>query len=896
MNFSDVFTAIKKGAVVITVNQRLARHLLEKVGRAYVNAGEAAWLSPVVMSFDVWLRECWTQRFDTPSRAALVPALNKTLLTLEQSLVLWEQVIRKLSGVELLNIPATAKAASKARRFSLQWRIDSSNDFNTGADIARFKQWHKAYKDELSKGKWLDDAQLLAVVSDLMEQSCLPRPEEVILVGFDVFTPSQKDYWALLESKGCAVSEYSPNTKACAPHVFLAIDSKQEITVMAQWARERLEENPNTAIGIVVPELESVRQTLETAFKEAFYPSATYAVDVLREKPYNVSLGLPLLSYAPIQQTLRLLQFFNQPLAFKDLSLLLRSSFISAGESERGQRARLELLLRKRSVLTCSIKKLRNQLQPEEGEQSLCPMLYLALNKIIEQPTKRPNRVMPSEWVDVFRGLLTAIGVQGDRGLSSTERQVFKAWDERLLTFGALDTVHGVIDYPTALSALRCLMADTVFQPKTPLVPIQIMGLMEVAGHTFDALWVSGLHDRCWPPAPQPSPFLSIVEQRKQGLIQSSAEHQHKHAKQVTQNWLSSAQTVIFSYASSNGETPQLKSPLLDEFAEVSAETLLKQQPINRLEQRLGGKHLSLIEDISGPVVETEGITRGGVGVLKDQSACPFKAFAHFRLAANAVDEPEPGIDARLRGTLVHRSLEAVWKKIKTHQALCALSDDETQSLVNVEVSKVVEHESSRTRILKNAFGRLETQRITSLLLDWLVIDKEREPFTVVDTEHKQVLTIGPLQLNTVIDRIDTLEDASTAIIDYKTGETKIGRWFSERPEEPQLPLYSTFGIEGVHSISFAQLKKGTAKYVGLSDRNEHFSALKNLSDIKVKADEVEWAAQMERWKTVMTNLCDEFVAGDARVSPTKKACDYCDLTSLCRINEQADVESLVDE
>jgi len=31
MNFSNVFTAIKKGAVVITVNQRLARHLLEKV-------------------------------------------------------------------------------------------------------------------------------------------------------------------------------------------------------------------------------------------------------------------------------------------------------------------------------------------------------------------------------------------------------------------------------------------------------------------------------------------------------------------------------------------------------------------------------------------------------------------------------------------------------------------------------------------------------------------------------------------------------------------------------------------------------------------------------------------------------------------------------------------------
>ncbi|ORU89653.1 MAG: DNA helicase [Cycloclasticus sp. symbiont of Poecilosclerida sp. M] len=891
MDLSDVFAAIKMGAVVITVNQRLARHLLEGIKQAYIKEATVTWASPSVISFDAWLHQQWQRRFDCVASVGAPICANKTLLTKDQSLALWKRVIRKLSGAELLNIPATAKAANKARQFSLQWGIGGSNDFNTSADIAQFNQWHKAYKAELSKGDWMDDVQLLAAVSELMAQ-----PEEIILAGFDVFTPSQKDCWALLETKGCVISEYSPYTKADSPQVFSAIDGKQEIAVMAQWARERLDENPYTVIGIVVPELESVRQILKTAFKEAFYPSATYAVDMPFEKPYNVSLGLPLTDYAPIQQALRLLQFFNQPLALNELSLLLRSSFISAGQSECGQRARLELLLRKRSVLTCSIKKLRNHLQPEDGEQFLCPILHLALCEVIEQLAKRPNRVTPSEWVGVFRGLLTAIDVQGDRELSSTEYQVFKAWDEGLRTFAALDTVQGAIDYPTALSALRCLMGDTVFQPETTPAPIQIMGLMEAAGHGFDALWVCGLHDQCWPPAPQPSPFLPIVEQRKQGLIQSSAEHQHKYAKQVTQNWQGSAQTVIFSYATSNGETPQLKSPLLDEFAEVSAETLLKQQPINLLEQRLGSEHLSLIEDISGPVVETEGVTCGGVGVLKDQSACPFKAFAHFRLAASAVDEPEPGIDTLLRGTLVHRSLEAVWKKIETHQALCELPDDKTQSLVNAAVSEVIEHESYRTPILKNAFGRLEIQRISELLLDWLAIDKQREPFSVVDTERKQVLAIGQLQLNTAIDRVDTLEDASTAIIDYKTGETKIGSWFGERPEEPQLPLYSVFGSEGVHSISFAQLKKGATKYVGLSDRNEHFTALKNVSDNKVKADESEWAAQMEYWKTVMTNLSDEFVAGDARVNPTKKACDYCDLTSLCRINEQDDLQVLVDE
>jgi probable DNA repair protein len=562
--------------------------------------------------------------------------------------------------------------------------------------------------------------------------------------------------------------------------------------------------------------------------------------------------------------------FLVQPLALNELCLLLRSSFISAGQAEWGNRARLEVLLRKRGMLMCSVKQLRNALQPFEEEPSLCPMLLLSLDEVTERLDARPNRVMPSEWVSVFRALLTAIGVQGDRELSSTEYQVFQAWDDVLRTFATLDAVYKVIDYDTALSALRRLLSERVFQPETPLAPIQIMGLMEAAGHTFDALWVCGLHDKTWPPAPQPSPFLPIVEQRKQGLVQSSAEHQYLYAKQVTQNWVGSAPTVIFSYSQSNADTSQSVSPLIEDYALVSKQQLLKQQPINRVEQRLGCDAISQIEDVNGPVVETTAIAKGGVGVIKDQAACPFKAFAHYRLRAKAMEEPEPGIDARLRGSLVHSCLERLWQQIATHQALCDLSADEQKALVEGIVAQMIERESKRTPALKNAFGQLEKQRISQLLLDWLLIDAQREPFEVTATELKQTLTVGQLQLNTVIDRVDTLQDGSTAIIDYKTGDSSINKWFGERPEEPQLPLYSIFGSEGVRSMSFAQLKKGKIKYKGLSDSADNFSGLKSLGESK-KADKPDWDSQMTHWQSVLGSLSDEFVAGDARVSPTVK-------------------------
>jgi len=208
MNFSDVFEAIKKGAVIITVNQRLARHLFDKVEQEYIKEGAVAWASPMIVSFDAWLLQCWQQRFDRADSEAAHSLINKTLLTPEQALVLWERVIRHASGTELLNVPATAKAASKARQLSVQWAIaeGESNDFLASVDIASFQQWHAAYKAELLQADWVDRVQLLKVVGELIDGEYLDAPQQIILTGFDVYTPTQKACWALLDAKGCRVS------------------------------------------------------------------------------------------------------------------------------------------------------------------------------------------------------------------------------------------------------------------------------------------------------------------------------------------------------------------------------------------------------------------------------------------------------------------------------------------------------------------------------------------------------------------------------------------------------------------------------------------------------------------------------------------------------------------
>ena len=58
------------------------------------------------------------------------------------------------------------------------------------------------------------------------------------------------------------------------------------------------------------------------------------------------------------------------------------------------------------------------------------------------------------------------------------------------------------------------------------------------------------------------------------------------------------------------------------------------------------------------------------------------------------------------------------------------------------------------------------------------------------------------------------------------------------------------------------------------------------------------WPELVAQWEASLQRLAVEFMAGAASVTPQPGACDYCDLASLCRINElstSADPEALGD-
>src|SRR5205814_7752763 len=121
-------------------------------------------------------------------------------------------------------------------------------------------------------------------------------------------------------------------------------------------------------------------------------------------------------------------------------------------------------------------------------------------------------------------------------------------------------------------------------------------------------------------------------------------------------------------------------------------------------------RKLESFEDWRAPKV-TPGKMRGGTRVLADQAMCPFRAFARWRLGAEEMEEPSPGLDARDRGKLLHALMREIWTRVRSHSNL------------NKDLSTVIA-QSAATAVkemgLEGRFAELERERLARLAREWL--------------------------------------------------------------------------------------------------------------------------------------------------------------------------------
>ena len=142
-----LLAAAAEGALILTANKRLARHLGRLYDEGMASAGRQVWPTPAVHSAESWQQQ--------------------TLLSLDQgwrvlpsaaAQRLWEEVVEAdsaESGLGLLQVAASARRAREAHELLVEYGADSSA-WPLTDDHQAFLRWRERFRAACTAGGWLD--------------------------------------------------------------------------------------------------------------------------------------------------------------------------------------------------------------------------------------------------------------------------------------------------------------------------------------------------------------------------------------------------------------------------------------------------------------------------------------------------------------------------------------------------------------------------------------------------------------------------------------------------------------------------------------------------------------------------------------------------------------------
>lgn len=884
--------------LLLTANNRLARAYTAQYNQHQISSGRTAWRSARILPLSAWLQQCWLDISDSWPDTNIPRLLNSV-----QESLLWERIVRANLPADNSTNPATlARLAQQAWQLQQAWRIKSAPGEPATLDVQRYAEWALLYATRCRQENWTDSARLPDIAAGRIRAGAIEVPRQLILAGFETITPQTQELLAALTSFGCAI-EYIAlpliPTSASRTEFSTALE---EIRAAANWSRERLEKKPAARIAIVVPDLASKRAQIQRVFDEVLAPEnlfPAYAANRQNRlrRPFNISQGIPLLQYPLIGAIFNLLSMKQPALETSVWSAIIRSPFLRGAESEFDSRSLCDFELCRTREFSATIK----SVQKIAGNQSrlhYAPALAEILHALQKSFNELPKFCSAREWVRLFSELLQLAGWPGERNLSSEEFQLVESWRELLDQFISTDPVAAKLDYQQAMSLLRRLAAEQQFQPESFNEPVQVLGIYEALGQHFDHLWLLGLDEQAWPLRPRPSPFLPLAAQIAAGVPQASVEGAAHFARQGTQHLLAAAGEIVVSHTNRENDQMLRPSALIEHVGPVAAGEIVPDAPPTLYRAiRRSAQRETLENDYTAAEIAAN-VFRGGTALFKYQAACPFRAFAQVRLNAQAWPTPRIGLDPAERGQILHKAMELFWLKLETHARLLEMDDVRLSAQVSDAVSHALADWQAKHQDLPRRFGTLEKRRFNVLIQDWLVLERQRLPFSVQNVEHELQLSLAGLSIKLRQDRVDSLPDGSVAIIDYKTGEPHSLPWEDDsgRPEEPQLPLYALASVKPVSALLFGKIKTGESAIIGIADTAVCADADSEGFAITDATGAPTLDQRIETWRGELTQLAQSFRAGDARVDPKIPAtCRYCHLSSLCRKNEILDAGFLAE-
>ena len=849
--------------LVLTVNNRHARRLLADLS-AQLRHDRRVMPLPAIVPLAAWYRQAADQLSFLPQVCTPSQALDAFAAQ-----GLWRQVIQAIEGdASLLDTTTAARLAFEADTLMDEWRLTVDPAAET-PDYQRFQVWREGYRARLAELDAEDVNASIGRVCAAAAEGVLPLDvDTLVLAGFNELSPRLSALLAALGAGGvetCVLSSVR-QTPGTLQRVAVA-DTDPEWWAAARWARDCLNHDPQGRFAIVASRLEADAALAHRVLRQVLPPA----------ERYNIAVARPLGQWPLVRAALAWFQVladfhrsgYSTPCV---LGAALLAGACAGDREEASARARIDAVWRKRAVFSVSLSEFIAALAGST------PRLHQAWVQCADALMAQPRRAGLHDRVAFFRECLEQLGFPGGTSQRSAAFQTLEAFDRVVGQLGHYEVVWGQVSLAEAVGLMGRLVNETPFQPQRDIAArLDVLGLLEAEGGRWDGVWVLGLTDDVLPAPMRPNPLLPVAVLRHAEAPRATPERELQWAGMLFDDLCRLAPQVCFSHALHAGESELRPSPFIASIGavELAAGPTWHDAPVA----------LDTLPDEQGPPLTADEKISGGIALLDTQARNPLWAFVKYRLGASQLPDYAGSASQNARGLFMHRALELVWLQLRDHHALnAAFHDGGLAAQVDQALAAAAaEHLPGYS----DALRRLELERGSKVVLDWLGQERERASFVVEATEKTVEWSHDVLKLTLRLDRVDRLDDDQLAIIDYKTGNGTPhpkADWLRERPVELQLPFYASVisgtGASGrVGALVLARVHARESLLKGFAETD-----LYGLVGLDVLPG---WGAVLSGWRTAIEGLANEFIAGDARNMFVKtQDLVWCDVLPFLRLDE----------
>ena len=791
---------------------------------------------PQIFSYRSWLEHFWKK--NNPQRAV-------RLLSLLELRYILKEITEKNS---INNSEAIIDELIKCYSLCKTYFIDISTlpDFYANPSSLLIK-WISEFEKFKTENNCIDTTDLFSSVYKSLESNI--KTGNYYAYGFKQRTPEQSKLFEILECQSLNSRLLENNIQALS-----FIDQETELEAIAKWAKVVSLKNPNSQIGVVIPNLSQLQHLVKSTFDQEFDASLLET----HHKPYNISLGISLCQYPLIQHLLSIVKISTQIIKGNiELEILMKtvtSPYIKGALIESNSRALLVnhiLGLGCEEVTTQKVLKLMKD----------CPILIQIVNAL--KSLKIGKKLALEDSLDSINLLLLTWGFTSDRSLSSSEYQLFEKYQNESLILNRLSNFYKKVSLFDAIKILNTHLNSVIFQPKSGAANIHILGALEAEGLYFDYAWVSSMTSNFIPGKIKMPLFIPQKTSIEYELPNSNFLLVTEDAKVTLQALNNLSPETTYSYAKLMQNREELPSPYID-FKDYLEGSFIK----------TSSRELIYIDDYKAPKIKELTIKKG-VKTLQNQMSCAFRGFA-ARLDIDDFEAPHIGLSRLQQGNLIHKILETFFNEIKSGASLLSLTELELDNLIEKHT------ESATLSLPKSNFKLNEKIRLVKIIRQHIDLEKQRSDFEVIKTESTSEVDINGLKFSTRIDRMDRLANGDSLIIDYKTGkDVKVSQMTGDPIDQAQLPIYAV--TNSVDGVAFATINSNDCQFKAIT---------KNKSELPLTKQAInrmpEWDKQITEWTSILNSASEQFQNGIASVLPVKNACDYCDYDLLCRVKKSS--------